>query len=385
MWRSITAQVKVRKATIWTLPDLVRVPFSPMRPTAARPDASPPDAGAGGPVGRHGFPWDAPDDGAGPDPHAADGFPPAAGWGATAGAAPWAPPAVGTEVPALDAVIDGSVDVPGTFRDKDRATRRTKGRGLRRPGAGRRRARGSGEAPQPGTSEPGTSEPSPPDGSSPVPPAPGATAPGTLQRSSRRTRRGASAPRASTPRAMASRAADLRAAGLAAGSTAVGIARRPAPGIWARRTTLLGAAAVALVVGVGAGAAVDTLGSRAGADASSATAVATASPESCAAAQVAWSRAAAAQVEMDVESPATLRTGFTTARAALTAVEPPDAVAAEWDTVATYVTAAADAAEGAGKGEVESAIATALARMDTAAMTTASEQVTHYLAEDCRP
>lgn len=165
-------------------------------------------------------------------------------------------------------------------------------------------------------------------------------------------------------------------------SAATTLPRRPATGFFARRAALVAAAGVALVAGVGSGAGLDVIGRATGTSSDAATAVVV-SPQVCAAAQVAWSRAASAQVRMDVESPRSLRTGFVGARDALSVVDPPGAVITEWATVLTYVTTAADAAQGVENDEVEDAVAGALEELDTAAMTAASQRITDYLGSDC--
>src|SRR5690606_18552075 len=136
-------------------------------------------------------------------------------------------------------------------------------------------------------------------------------------------------------------------------SAAISLPRRKATGLFARRPTLFVATGVALVAGVGAGARGDPIRGHAQArparapapgvdlirgDAPASSDVATAavvSPEVCASAQVAWSRAASAQVQMDAESPKSLRTGFVGARDNLSKVDPPGAVITDWATVLT--------------------------------------------------
>ncbi|WP_139316058.1 hypothetical protein [Cellulosimicrobium sp. CUA-896] len=68
----------------------------------------------------------------------------------------------------------------------------------------------------------------------------------------------------------------------------------------------------------------------------------------CLAAERAWADAAAAQLDVTVEHPEELVEGFTTARDALVAAEPPADIARDWGVVATYVRMIADAVEAAG-------------------------------------
>jgi|GEM_PF-5689779 len=314
-----------------------------MGPTAARRDA-PSSVSDGGPwAGQGGFPWAAPpeaDDAADAPEHAADApDAPAPG----AGLPPWAQTPVPTEAPSLDAVLDGSAPVAGTFRDANPPTRNPFARGPRRPAV----ARGTGVSAARG---------------------------GDARSITDRTRAGRDAVR----RGASGAAGAVRSARSVAGT----VRRRRTSGLFSRRSTLLGATGLSLVAGVGVAAALDAVTGPAEPVATDATAV-VAAPEVCAPAQVAWSRAAAAQVQMDVESPASLRKGFGTAREALAAVTPPDAVATEWATVSDYVSTMAEATAEAEDGQVEAAAAEALATLDTAAMTTASEQVTAYLADDC--
>jgi hypothetical protein len=106
----------------------------------------------------------------------------------------------------------------------------------------------------------------------------------------------------------------------------------------------------------------------------------------CAETEAAWAAANTAQVSMSVEHPRTLVTGFENARVALTSVEPPAEVAADWKTVTSYVTTAAEALS---KADIDSAksIVGALddagKDLDTDAMTAASGRVTAYLDATC--
>ncbi len=234
---------------------------------------------------------------------------------------PWAPTAVATDVPPLDDVLTGAAAPSAAASPGDGASRR-------------RRSRSAGV-----------------------------------------TGRAAGAGRDAAGR-VAHGAAGLRRRGVA-------FARTRPSGRFARRSSLLVATALALVAGVGAGAGLDVVGGAGDSAPAPTAALLTTEPETCATAQVAWSRAAAAQVQMDLESPRSLRTGFVTARDALTGLTPPAEVAADWSTVATYVTVVADAAEEAKNSEVEAAVAEAMSGLDTAAMTTASERVTTHLAADC--
>lgn len=106
-------------------------------------------------------------------------------------------------------------------------------------------------------------------------------------------------------------------------------------------------------------------------------------PDACPEVQAAWSRSASLQVEMTADDPATLRRGFVGARDALAEVRPPTEVRDDWRTVATYVGAVAEEIEAAGEGEVASAVARALADLDTQAMTAASNRVTTFLKAGC--
>jgi hypothetical protein len=106
----------------------------------------------------------------------------------------------------------------------------------------------------------------------------------------------------------------------------------------------------------------------------------------CAETEAAWAAANTAQVSMSVDHPRTLVTGFENARVALASVEPPADVAADWKTVTTYVSTAAEAVA---KADIDSpkAIVKALddagKNLDTQAMTAASARVTEYLDTTC--
>ncbi|NOV95958.1 hypothetical protein [Isoptericola halotolerans] len=342
-----------------------------MRRRTADDDALPPDDGWPVPAPQGGFPF-APVGGGGAAPASPwespppfPGGPPTgpAGHGdhgdhaepaePAAGALPWAS-AVPTDVPALDDVFGGSADSAASPEGAD-ARPTASGRG-RRKGTKKRKSSGRRSA-----------EPASPPSPSPS------------SRTSRR-RKGddeVAVRESGTVRVLTDRA-----------RTAVTSAMRGrrATGLFARRATLFVAGGLALVAGVGAGAAADLLGRDAEASTDAATAaVVEVTPEVCAAAQVAWSRAASAQVRMDVESPRSLRTGFVGARDALSKVDPPGAVITDWATVLTYVTTAADATQDVEDDEVEDAVAGALAELDTDKMTAASQRITEYLGGDCAP
>jgi hypothetical protein len=106
----------------------------------------------------------------------------------------------------------------------------------------------------------------------------------------------------------------------------------------------------------------------------------------CLAAERAWADAAEAQLDVTVEHPEELVEGFTAARDALAAAEPPAGVARDWDVVATYVAMIADAVEAAGPDD-EAELARALdrvgRRIDTAALTGSSERVTQFFHAGC--
>ncbi|PRZ09491.1 hypothetical protein BCE75_102204 [Isoptericola sp. CG 20/1183] len=358
-----------------------------MRRITANDEALPPADGSSVAPGQTGFPFGpvptGGDDGAAAGDAPADpgNPPPAAPWATppASPAPPWASAVVPTAAPALDDVLDGTADVAGTFRDTDRKPRKTKGARDKSKRSSRRTSRTSRTSRETDSGA-GDDAPLPaqlggaPGGAAPDAPP---SRPSRTSRSSRRpaTRRGGEPPAGSAV------VQDLTAR---ARSAATALPRRKATGFFARRATLFVAGAAALLAGVGAGAAVDLV--RGGAETS--TDVATAavvSPEVCAAAQVAWSRAASAQVRMDAESPRSLRTGFVGARDYLSKVDPPAAVITDWATVLTYVTAAADAAQEAEDGEVGEAVAGALQEHDTAAMTAASQRITDYLGADCAP
>ncbi|MDO8143368.1 hypothetical protein [Isoptericola sp. 178] len=252
-------------------------------------------------------------------------------------APPWASATVGTDVPALDDVLGGrsAAGPQSSSPGGEKGTRRGK-----RGGAGGRGKRDDAAA----------------------------------QGSGGRRQRAADAGRDAADK-VAHRAAGMSRRGVV-------LARSRPGGRFARRSSLLVVTAAALIAGVGAGAGFDAVSGPGGGSEANATLLTTA-PETCAAAQVAWSRAAAAQVQMDLESPKSLRTGFVAARNALTGLTPPAEVAADWSTVATYVTVVADAAEEAEASDVEAAVAGAMAELDTAAMAAASERVTKHLASDC--
>ena len=388
IWPSGGARVKGGKTTIWTPSERHWVAFANMRRSRADDEALPPADGSSVAAGQAGFPF-GPVAAGGVDepapweaPTAVDGGLPAPPWDAPAAAPapPWASSAVPTDVPALDDVLDGTTDVAGTFRDKDHKTRRKKQ--SRRTSRSRKP---SGADPVVGAA-PAATHAAPPDApasdarlsGTPAPDAPDAApdpAPSRRSRSSRRpaTRRGGEP---------AGGAAVVQDVTTRARSAAISLPRRKATGLFARRPTLFVATGVALVAGIGAAAGVDLIRGDAQGSSDVATA-AVVSPEVCASAQVAWSRAASAQVQMDAESPKSLRTGFVGARDNLSKVDPPGAVITDWATVLTYVTAAADAAQAAEDDEVEEAVAGALQEHDTEAMTAASQRITEYLGADC--
>ena len=106
----------------------------------------------------------------------------------------------------------------------------------------------------------------------------------------------------------------------------------------------------------------------------------------CAATEAAWAAANTAQVSMSVDHPRTLVTGFENARVALTSVEPPADVAADWKTVTSYVSTAAKAlakADSDSPKEIVKALDDAGKDLDTQAMTAASARVTTYLDTTC--
>jgi len=105
--------------------------------------------------------------------------------------------------------------------------------------------------------------------------------------------------------------------------------------------------------------------------------------DACTVVQAAWSRSATLQLGMSVDDPATLRRGFVGARDALVEVHPPAAVAEDWQTVGTYVGTVADEIEAADEADTASAVAGALADLDTAAMTQASDRITTFLKGGC--
>ncbi|WP_407319248.1 hypothetical protein UQW22_02365 [Isoptericola halotolerans] len=354
-----------------------------MRRTTARDEALPPDVGSPVPAPQGGFPfgpvggagpggtppWGGPSQAsagsagsaADPDPFPDAPFPPGAAAAAPAPAAlPWASTDVPTDVPPLDDVLDGSADVAGTFRDVGQNVGRSTKKTKRKHGRKDRAAR---------VSEGGTA-------------SGGAARDDTVHGDP--TGEGGAPDRASRRRAARTGGGGARSLTVRARTVAAVLPRRRATGLFARGVTLWAAGGLALAVGIGVGAGADYLGSDAEASTDAATATVTeVTPEVCAAAQVAWSRAASAQVRMDVESPRSLRTGFVGARDALSMVDPPGAVITDWATVLTYVTAAADATQDVEDDEVEAAVADALAAHDTEEMTAASQRITDYLAADC--
>lgn len=351
------------------------VAFANMRRSTADDEALPPADGSSVTPGQPGFPFGpvAAGDAEDPAPWEAPAAPPAP---------PWATAAVPTDVPALDDVLDGSADVTGAVRDKGRRPRKNKKQGRRKPrtasDAGppsRGAAPGHGAAPDDGV-PPGHGA-LPDQGAVPDDAVDAEVPPSRRSRSAQRpaTRRGGGAPSGGDV---------VQGITTRARSAATSLPRRKATGLFARRTTLVVAAGAALAAGIGAGAGLDLIRGSAGAASDVATA-AVVSPEVCAAAQVAWSRAASAQVRMDAESPKSLRTGFVGARDNLSKVDPPAAVITDWATVLTYVTAAADAAQEAEDDEVAEAVAGALQQHDTEAMTAASQRITDYLGTDCAP
>ncbi|MFE5293193.1 hypothetical protein ACFQ8T_13540 [Isoptericola sp. NPDC056618] len=152
------------------------------------------------------------------------------------------------------------------------------------------------------------------------------------------------------------------------------------PGPWRRRSSLAAAGALSLLLGLGVGVAA---GFVADAGAPAEAVLSAGPPDECPVVQAAWSRAASLQIGMTADDPATLRRGFVGARDALAEVRPPTEVRDDWLTVATYVSVVADEIEAAGEDEVASAVADALANLDTAAMTAASNRVTTFLKAGC--
>lgn len=106
----------------------------------------------------------------------------------------------------------------------------------------------------------------------------------------------------------------------------------------------------------------------------------------CDATEAAWAAANTAQVSMSVDHPRTLVTGFENARVALTSVEPPADIAAEWKTVTSYVSTAAKAlakADSDSPKAIVKALDDAGKDLDTDKMTAASAKVTEYLGTTC--
>ncbi|MBD8078896.1 hypothetical protein [Cellulosimicrobium arenosum] len=108
--------------------------------------------------------------------------------------------------------------------------------------------------------------------------------------------------------------------------------------------------------------------------------------EACAAAQESWNAAARAQVDLSVEHPRDLVTGFVTARDALAEATPPPDVVADWAVVRSSLTVIADAVEATGpedRADLVRAIDRAGRHVDTGALAAASERVTAYLQAGC--
>lgn len=108
--------------------------------------------------------------------------------------------------------------------------------------------------------------------------------------------------------------------------------------------------------------------------------------EACVAAGRAWGDAAKAQLDVSVEHPEGLVAGFTTARDTLAGAEPPGAIARDWDVVSTYTAMIADAVEAAGaqdRAELARSLDRVGRRIDTAALTDASQRVTEFLQAGC--
>lgn len=106
----------------------------------------------------------------------------------------------------------------------------------------------------------------------------------------------------------------------------------------------------------------------------------------CRDAEVAWGAAAKAQMNLSVEHPHDLVTGFTTARDELAGAEPPAAIAQDWAVVATYLTMLADAVEAAGPddaGELARSIDRVGRKIDASALTTSSQRVTEFFHGGC--
>ncbi|MFC7879038.1 hypothetical protein [Isoptericola sp. NPDC057391] len=175
------------------------------------------------------------------------------------------------------------------------------------------------------------------------------------------------------------RARSRRVGGASRGGV-VGRLRRPVPGAWRRHSSFAAAGAVALLLGLGVGLA---SGFVADAGAPAEAVLAAGPPDECPVVQAAWSQSASLQVGMTADDPATLRRGFVGARDALAEVTPPAEVRDDWLVVATYVGTVADEIEAADEGQVASAVAHALADLDTAAMTAASNRVTTFLKDGC--
>jgi hypothetical protein len=153
---------------------------------------------------------------------------------------------------------------------------------------------------------------------------------------------------------------------------------RPVPGAWRRRSSLVAAGALALMTGLGAGFATGLVPTD-----PDGVALPDGPADECAVVQAAWSQSASLQVGMSVDDPASLRHGFVGARDALAGVRPPDDVLEDWRTVTDYVGTVADTVEAADEGDVAAAVASAIAELDTAAMTQASNRVTTFLKDGC--
>jgi len=155
---------------------------------------------------------------------------------------------------------------------------------------------------------------------------------------------------------------------------------RPVRGVWGRPPMLVATAAVAMLAGVASGLG---YGFLSGPDVED-DAVPPATQQACAVTQVAWATSANAQVGMSAEKPETLVRGFLGSREALAGVQPPPAIAADWNTVVGYVDEVAKAVESVeDDSQIEGAVVSALGRLDTAEMTEAAERITTYLKAGC--
>ncbi|WP_125773110.1 hypothetical protein [Antribacter gilvus] len=109
-------------------------------------------------------------------------------------------------------------------------------------------------------------------------------------------------------------------------------------------------------------------------------------PQACASATWAWAQSNSAQSVISADDPVSLRTGFMKARDALDGVAPPAAIAEDWATVQSFITAMATSLEPVDPANPEALLAAANeggTGLDQPKMTEAAGRVQEYLSRSC--